>query len=300
MQQVAGFSSFWIVENCTCTFVKNWLMRSILTFLCSCTLVTGFGQYYFNDIVSTQLSNEQYKQLRAQKIRKIKAISYEADNSLTEGFLLEEEISMDGKRIILSAATSGSRTSVTNRFYELGKLKRTQSGTLNIDSRTEYSYSDKGQVLRISLTTTDTAMKSNLSEVHEWQYNEQGEPMAMLRIKNRLDTTRIEFIKDEQGLIAEEHWKKKGRTLETYYYYYDTNKRLTDIVRYNGRLKKLIPDFQYEYDANGRISQMTQVSMSTSSYIIWKYTYNEKGLKQKELGYDKEKRLIGRIEYSYE
>lgn len=297
---MAGFSSFWIVENCTCTFVKNWLMRSILTFLCSCTLVTGFGQYYFNDIVSTQLSNEQYKQLRAQKIRKIKAISYEADNSLTEGFLLEEEISMDGKRIILSAATSGSRTSVTNRFYELGKLKRTQSGTLNIDSRTEYSYSDKGQVLRISLTTTDTAMKSNLSEVHEWQYNEQGEPMAMLRIKNRLDTTRIEFIKDEQGLIAEEHWKKKGRTLETYYYYYDTNKRLTDIVRYNGRLKKLIPDFQYEYDANGRISQMTQVSMSTSSYIIWKYTYNEKGLKQKELGYDKEKRLIGRIEYSYE
>lgn len=300
MQQVAGFSSFWIVENCTCTFVKNWLMRSILTFLCCCTLVTGFSQYYFNDIVSTQLSNEQYKQLRAQKIRKIKAISYEADNSLTEGFLLEEEISMDGKRIILSAATSGSRASVTNRFYELGKLKRTQSGTLNIDSRTEYTYSDKGQVLRIALTTTDTAMKSNLSEVHEWQYNEQGEPMAMLRIKNRLDTTHIEFVKDEQGLIAEEHWKKKGRTLETYYYYYDANKRLTDIVRYNGRLKKLIPDFQYEYDANGRISQMTQVSMSTSSYIIWKYTYNEKGLKQKELGYDKEKRLIGRIEYSYE
>lgn len=300
MQQEAGHSSFWIVENCTCTFVKNWLMKSFLTFLCCCTLVTGSGQYYFNDIVSTQLSNEQYKQLRAQKIRKIKATSYEADNTLTEGFQLEEEISMDGKRVILSAATSGGRSSVTNRFYELGRLKRTQSGTLNIDSRTEYTYTDKGQVFRIALTTTDTAMKSNLSEVHEWQYNEQGDPIAMLRIKNKLDTTRIELIRDEQGLVAEEHWKKKGRTLETYYYYYDANKRLTDIVRYNGRLKKLIPDFQYEYDANGRIGQMTQVSMSTSSYIIWKYTYNEKGLKQKELGYDKEKKLIGRIEYSYQ
>lgn len=300
MQQEASFSSFWIVENCTCTFVKNWLMKSFLTFLCCCILTTGFGQYYFNDIVSTQFSNEQYKQLRQQKIRKIKATSYEADNSITEGFLLEEAISMDGKKITLSAATLGGRSSVTNRFYELGRLKRTQSGTLNIDSRTEYTYTEKGQVLRITLTTTDTAMKTNLSEVHEWQYNVQGEPTAMLRIKNRLDTTYIEFMKDEQGLIAEEHWKKKGRTLETFYYYYDANKRLSDIVRYNGKLKKLIPDFQYEYDANGRISQMTQISMSSSSYIIWKYSYNEKGLKQKELGYDKEKKLIGRIEYSYE
>lgn len=275
-------------------------MRFFLVLICSCFFAAGFGQYYFNDIISTQLSNEQYKLLRSQKVRKIKATSYEADNSLTEGFQLEEDISMDGKRIILSTATSAGRSAVTNRFYELGKLKRTQSGSLNIDTRTEYSYTDKGQVQKIVLTTTDTAMKSTLTEAHEWQYDSTGAPVQMLKIKNKTDTVTVVFLKDEQGLIAEEHWKKKNRTLETYYYYYDANKKLTDIVRYNSRLKKLIPDFQYEYDANGRVSQMTQVSMSSASYIIWKYTYTDKGLKQKELGFDKDKKLIGRIEYSYE
>ncbi|TAJ47720.1 MAG: hypothetical protein EPO58_15300 [Chitinophagaceae bacterium] len=275
-------------------------MRFFLVLICSCFFATGFGQYYFNDIISTQLSNEQYKLLRSQKVRKIKATSYEADNSLTEGFQLEEDISMDGKRIILSTATSAGRSAVTNRFYELSKLKRTQSGSLNIDTRTEYSYTDKGQVQKIVLTTTDTAMKSTLTEAHEWQYDSAGAPVQMLKIKNKTDTVTVVFVKDEQGLIAEEHWKKKNRTLETYYYYYDANKKLTDIVRYNSRLKKLIPDFQYEYDSNGRVSQMTQVSMSSASYIIWKYTYTDKGLKQKELGFDKDKKLIGRIEYSYE
>lgn len=275
-------------------------MRFFLVLICSCFFATGFGQYYFNDIISTQLSNEQYKLLRSQKVRKIKAVSYEADNSLTEGFQLEEDISMDGKRIILSTATSAGRSAVTNRFYELSKLKRTQSGSLNIDTRTEYSYTDKGQVQKIVLTTTDTAMKSTLTEAHEWQYDSAGAPVQMLKIKNKTDTVTVVFVKDEQGLIAEEHWKKKNRTLETYYYYYDANKKLTDIVRYNSRLKKLIPDFQYEYDSNGRVSQMTQVSMSSASYIIWKYTYTDKGLKQKELGFDKDKKLIGRIEYSYE
>lgn len=275
-------------------------MRFFLVLICSCFFATGFGQYYFNDIISTQLSNEQYKLLRSQKVRKIKAVSYEADNSLTEGFQLEEDISMDGKRIILSTATSAGRSAVTNRFYELSKLKRTQSGSLTIDTRTEYSYTDKGQVQKIVLTTTDTAMKSTLTEAHEWQYDSTGAPVQLLKIKNKTDTVTIVFVKDEQGLIAEEHWKKKNRTLETYYYYYDANKKLTDIVRYNSRLKKLIPDFQYEYDSNGRVSQMTQVSMSSASYIIWKYTYTDKGLKQKELGFDKDKKLIGRIEYSYE
>lgn len=275
-------------------------MRLLLSFICATLLTNGYSQYYFNDMVSTQLSNDQYKLLRTNKIRKIKATSFEADNSVTEGFALEEEISLDGKKIILSTALSGGKSSVTTRTYELGKLKRTLSSSNGIENKTEYSYTDKGLIQKILFTTTDTAMKSVSTEAHEWNYNEAGQPMQMLKIKNRADTTLIELVKDEQGLVIEEHWKKKNRNLETYYYYYDQKNQLTDIVRYNARLKKLLPDYQYEYDANGKISQMTQVSMSSSSYIIWKYSYNEKGLKQKETGFDKEKKLVGRIEYTYE
>lgn len=265
-------------------------------------LATGTlsAQYYFNDLVSIQISNDQYKLLRTQKIRKISATSFEADNTPTEGFALEENISMDGKRITLSTTTSGGNASVTNRFYELGKLKKTQSAGRNIENKTDYSYTDKGWIQKIVLTTIDTAMKSTLTEVHEWTYTETGLPASMLKIKNRTDTTLVELVRDEQGNVVEERWKKKNSVLETYYYYYDAAKRLTDIVRYNIRLKKLMPDFQYEYDSNGRTTQMIQFSWNSSSYIIWKYTYNEKGLKKEETGYDKEKKTIGRIVYSYE
>lgn len=275
-------------------------MKFRLLFFLLMTAGTVSAQYYFNDIISTQLSNNQYKLLRSQKIRKINAVSYEADNTLTEGFALEEDISLDGKRITLSTSTSGGNTAVTNRFYELGKLKKTQSSGKNIENKTEYTYTDKGWIQKIVLTTTDTAMKSTLTEAHEWSYNETGLPASMLKIKNRTDTTLVELVRDEQGNVVEERWKKKNRTLETYYYYYDASKRLTDIVRYNIRLKKLMPDFQYEYDSNGRTTQMIQFSWNSSSYIIWKYTYNEKGLKKDETGYDKEKKPIGRIVYSYE
>ncbi len=276
------------------------LMKSVLILLCCMVCISSYSQYYFNDIVSTQNSNDQYKLLRTHKIKKIKAISFEADNSITDGFLLEEEISIDGKRITLNTNTSGGKASITNRTYELGKLKRTLSNSNGIETKTEYSYTDKGQVQRILFTTTDTAMKYVSVEAHEWLYNETGQPVSMLRIKNKLDTTVIELTKDEKGLVVEEHWKKKKRNLETYYFYYDTKNNLTDIVRYNSRLKKLLPDYMYEYDGSGRISQMTQVSMSSSSYIVWKYTYTEKGLKQTESGYDKSKKLIGKIEYGYE
>jgi hypothetical protein len=275
-------------------------MRSFLTVISCLFLLNGYSQYYFNDIISTQTSNDQFKLLRGGKVKKIKAISYESDNSLTEGFLLEEEISMDGKKVMLNTSTSDGKTSATSRFYEMQKLKRTQSYSNGIENKAEYTYDAKGQMQKIMLTTTDTAMKYVSTEAHEWQYDETGKPVSMLRIKNRLDTTLVELVKDEKGLVIEENWKKKGRRQETYYYYYDTAKHLTDIVRYNTRLKKLIPDFQYEYDANGRVSQMTQISLGSGNYFVWKYSYNDKGLKQSESGFDKEKKLIGRVEYSYE
>lgn len=275
--------------------MKSWLF--LFFFGCTCSLS---AQYYFNDIISTQYSNEQYRLLRNNKIRKIKAGSFEADNTPTEGFALEEDISLDGKRITLSTSTSAGNATVTNRFYELGKLRKTQSGAKNIDTRTEYLYTDKGLMQKIILTTMDTAMKSTLTEAHEWSYTENGLPASMRKIKNRVDTTDIELLRDEQGLVTEERWKKKKHLLETYYYYYDSSKRITDIVRYNNRLKKLTPDFQYEYDNNGRTTQMIQFTWSNSSYLVWKYTYNEKGLRREELGFDKAKKLIGRIVYSYE
>jgi hypothetical protein len=275
-------------------------MRSLLTLALLVFFSHSYSQYYFNDIVSTQNSNDQYRLLRLGKIHKIKATSFEPDNTITPGFLLEQEISPDGKKSVLSTATTEGKTSTTTHTYENNRIRRTQSFGGGIENKTEYTYNDKGLVQKIVLTTTDTAMKYSSVEVHEWVYNDAGKPMSMLRVKNKLDSTQIVLVKDEKDLVAEEHWKKKGRDIEAYYYYYDSTNRLTDIVRYNTRLKKLIPDFQYEYDANNRISQMTQIFLSSGNYVVWKYSYNEKGLKSSESAFGKEKTLVGRIEYSYE
>ncbi len=275
-------------------------MKWLLTLCLSMLLTNLFSQYYFNDLVATQQANEQYKLLRGQKVKIVKATSYEPDNSITEGFLLEQDISLDGKKIVLTAATTGGKKETSTTQYEFGKLKRSHSYTNGIDTKTEYTYTDKGAVQRIVFTTTDTAMKSTNTEVHEWLYNESGQPVSMSKVKNKSDTTLIECIRDDQGLVVEERWKRKNRGIETYYYYYDAKKQLTDIVRFNARLKKFLPDYQYEYDDLGRVSQLTQFSLSSASYLIWKYRYTEQGLKQEESAFDKERKLVGKMVYNYE
>ncbi len=275
-------------------------MRWLLLIICFITVSCCNGQYYFNDILSIKSGNEQYLQLRKNKVRKIKAISFDADNSLTDGFFLEEDISLDGKKVVLHSILSGGRESVTNRYFEMGRLKRIQTFSNRIENRTDFSYSDNGLLQKLVLTTMDTVQKTGLTELHEWTFGEAKQPQSMLRIKNGSDTTLVSCKTDEDGLVIEEQWKKNGRTQETWYYYYNAKKQLTDIVRYNAKLKKLVPDFIYEYDANGRVSQMTQLSFGSGDYIIWKYVYNELGLKKTEAGFDKSKQLVGRIEYSYE
>lgn len=263
-----------------------------------CFAFTANGQYYFNDIISIKQGNDQYKTLRAQKISMIKAISYEPDNTPTEGFSVTQEISRDGKKVVITTI-SNSQTSVTTNTYELGVLKRTQTNNKNISNKTDYSYDAQGRVNKVSLSTIDTFMNSTIAESHEWAYDEYGAPTSMLKIKNQSDTVTVFFKKDDQGNIAEEIWKKNGRAIESYYYYYNNNRQLSDIVRYNSRLKKLLPDYIYEYNEANQLVQMTQFSLGSSNYFVWKYGYNDKGLKIQEICSDKSKRLIGKIEYQY-
>lgn len=256
------------------------------------------AQYYFNDIISIRRGNEQYKIWRAQKIASIKTISYEPDNTVTEGFSVTQDISRDGKKITITTLTN-NRTSVTINSYDLGVLKRTQTNNRNISNKTDYTYDAQGRISKVNLSTIDTFMNSTLSEAHEWFYDEYGAPTSMRKIKNQYDTVTVQFIKDERGNIGEEKWQKNGRTIESYYYYYNAGRQLTDIVRYNSKLKKLLPDFVYEYNDTNQPIQMTQFSLGSNNYFVWKYQYNDKGLRTEEICSNKSKLQVGRIEYQY-
>ncbi|MGF2412505.1 MAG: hypothetical protein ACQUYJ_09270, partial [Ferruginibacter sp.] len=78
----------------------------------------------------------------------------------------------------------------------------------------------------------------------------------------------------------------------------DTKNRITDVVRLNQFNQKMLPDYMFEYNNAGLITQMTTTEEGGSYYFIWKYSY-ENGLRTKEKCYSKERRLMGSIEYEY-
>jgi hypothetical protein len=270
------------------------------------TIITGLlfslsssAQYYYNDVVANKISNNQQKILKQNKIRSVKAVSKEADNTIVEGFSVEQKINSSATEIITTSKSTLGKASILTSSYADGKIVKTNDESDGVQTITEYVYDEIGLLKSVISSTIDTSMNSATSESHDWYYNTNGTPIKMIKIKNNTDTTVVQFVLDDKGFVGEEHWKRKGRNAESYYYYYNEAGLITDIVRYNSRVKKMLPDFVYEYDAAGRVKQMIQVLAGGSNYNTWKYAYNENGLKQKETCYDKQKQLVGVIEYIY-
>ena len=214
-------------------------------------------------------------------------------------FIIEQQISSDFRKSVTTTALPDNSQSVLTINYENNKVKKTIDANHKVETINSFIYNDKGLLINIASNTNDTAVKINSNEVHIWRYNANNVPEALLKIKNKLDTTFIDFNYDEKGNIGEERWRRKGRVYETYYYYYNDKNLVTDVVRFNSRAKQLLPDFLYEYDDKNRIVKMTQITSGGSNYLVWNYSYNDKGLKESEICYNKQRQLVGRIEYGY-
>ena len=258
------------------------------------------SQYYFNDILAQQAASKQHQALKVNNVRRVTATSFESDNQAAENFSLTQEINEDASQIITKSNLPESGISITTSNYRGNRIIKTDDSSARVRSTITYAYDAAGRISTIRTFTKDAFMGSVSEETHYWVYKENGLPSYMLRVKDKSDTTRIEFSYDEKGLVADETWKKKNAAIEHYYYYYDDAGHLTDIVRFNSKVKKMLPDFLYEYDAEGRISRSTQVPANSSNYIVWTYSYNTKGLKQQEVATNKAKQLVGRIEYKYQ
>ena len=121
----------------------------------------------------------------------------------------------------------------------------------------------------------------------------------MIKIKDGSDTTFVNFTSDEQGNAAEENAVRKNGNLGTTYYYYDTRHRLTDVARFNKRANRILPDYMFEYNDAAQVAQMIVVPEGSADYQIWKYIYNQQGLKEKDVCYSKQKQMVANIEYTY-
>ena len=268
-------------------------------------ITSAKSQYYFTDIVSHRQSDYQYKQLIAAKVTHMQAVSYGKDSTtVSTTFTLEQDIIDGGKKVITKTTLANSGTTIIENNYRNDQLIISLNSIVQplstVVTKTAYTYSDQGEILSIVSNSLDTiASVSGFSERHIWQYNDKNKPTKMLNIKNNSDTLTVLFTYDEKGNVAEEKWFRKGLTIEKYYYYYDSDGLLTDVVRFNDRVRKLLPDFVYEYDDNANIIKMTQTIKGGTDYFIWKYTYNDKNLKATESCYTRKNELQGKVVYEY-
>jgi len=262
------------------------------------TFIHADAQYYYSDIIGTKQTNQQYRLLRAFQFKSINAVSFEG-NQPSKDFLLEQIITADGHRIITHSASAGSMESYFISNYQNNKVNKTVDSSNNAINTVMYEYDNMGKVISTSATSKDFDKTFTNEERHLWNYNEKGLPEKMIKIKNRTDTTFVIFSYDDDN-VAEEKWTKNNRIIETYYYYYNEKKQLTDIVRFSRKAKAMLPDYIFEYDNKGRITQMTQTQSGSANYLVWKYTYNENGMKEKEIVFNKQKEMLGRIEYRYQ
>lgn len=276
-------------------------MKLVTGCLLFCGLAQGVkAQYLYKDLVVTRQNNARWQVYQENHVKLVTLKSLEADGKPTEGFAGEQEVSAD--QVTTHTKTAGSTDSWIFSQYSHGLMVKNTDTSDTYQSVTDYQYDATGHITSITNTATETDNHLKDVEQHLWSYDpaHPGKPVSMLKIKNGTDTTYIRFVADEKGNIAEERSSRLGQNMPTLFYYYDEDNRLTDIVRYNVRAQRLLPVNIFEYE-EGRVKSMLVVPEEGNSfYQKWFYTYDEeKGLKTKDQCFNKQKELLGSIEYQY-
>jgi YD repeat-containing protein len=267
------------------------LLLILLTELCS-------AQYYYKDLIVTAQTAGQWQRYKDNKVKAVSLGSFEANGQPSEGFQGQQEMG-DLSRITTHTRATGTPESWIFASYSPGGWPtRIVDSSDTYRSVSEYHYDAQGRLTAIANTSTETDNHLKDEERHIWQYDTKGRPTGMLKIKGGSDTTFIRLVQDEKGNVTEEHATRNHSDLPTVYYYYDTAGHLTDIVRYNLKARRLLPDYLFEYEGD-KMATMLVVPAGSSDYQKWYYEYNENGLKSKESCYNKQKELMGRIEYTY-
>ena len=277
----------------------------LLSIAIFCSMVLR-AQYYYNDIIGTQETNRQMQTFLANKVKMVVATGYTPQGAKATDFAEVQEITENGKTLKISRNTALTHSSFYNRFDAQNRLISIIDTSLGIQNTTSYEYDGGGRIITIQNTVKDPATDINMVELHRWIYNKDGKVEKMWRTINGADSLEIRLIADENGNPGEERTFRSGYETDMLYYYFDDRNRITDIVRYNKRVKKLLPDIIISYDDADRVIQRITSTPGDNlrattwvGYIIWRYIYNDKGLKTKEALFDNEQQLTGKIEYNY-
>ena len=259
------------------------------------------SQYYYKDLVAAADLNRQMKTYVSNNIHKVTAKGITAEGGASSGFSEVHEISSNNRQLIITTRIDQTVSSLRHSFNDRGLVISTIDSAAGVKSTSTYTYDANDRITSISNSATDADTSANFSqtEVHQYMYKD-GKLEKMWRIIKKTDSLEVRFVIDENGNVIEERNFRRGVFTDPIYYYYDDKNRLTDIVRFHYKANRLLPDYLFEYDDNDRVIQkITTTSGQNIGYLIWRYLFDEKGLKAKEALFNKEKQLQGRIDYSY-
>jgi antitoxin component YwqK of YwqJK toxin-antitoxin module len=268
------------------------------------------SQYYYKDIVGAADVTRQLKTYVANNVKKVIGIGVTPEGAPASDFSETQEVLANGTILKITTKNNQVTSALRYVFNSAGLLVTSIDSSEGIRSVSNYTYNADGKIISISNTTTDADSSAAFSqtEVHNYSYKD-GKLDVMWRIINKTDSLEVRFISDKNGNIIQEMNVKRGVFSDPIDYYYDDKNRLTDIVRFNHKANRPLPDFMFEYDESDRVIQkINVVSSSKLGYLTWRYLFNEKGLKTTEALFVKERtleggvgdyKLKGRINYTY-
>jgi YD repeat-containing protein len=290
-------------------------MKNILLLIVSMVSLSLNAQYYYNDIMGTQDINNKMKTYLAAKVRSATATGYDELGNKTADFNEWQDVQANNS--ILKITTRNGQN-VARTYYQFDnntRLINARDSSTDAENVTTYTYDANNNLVNIRTTLKDALHDFDQTTERQWNYKE-GKPSKLLLIVNGTDSMEYSFTIDEHKNVVDEMMTHRGGTRnkldyaydpKKIYYFYDEQNRLTDITKYNETANGLLPDYMFTYDDKNQVIQKITVlstvqmkyGLKKPDYFIWRYGFDEKGLKTKEVLYGKEKELKGKIEYSY-
>ncbi|MFN4313759.1 MAG: hypothetical protein ACK4E0_05665 [Chitinophagaceae bacterium] len=270
----------------------------VLTLIFSCHAT---AQYYFDDFRATADLETAMKGYLNANVASFVAIGYDQRGNRNRDFQETHTINTTDRSWRKVSRNGFSVIRQTFRFSNNGLLSSISDSSNGITTLTEFEYGMSG-ITAVNIIASDSASEFNRREKRLYQYSPSGVPVSLLRIIDDRDTIRFKLIADEKNRIVEERLDRPGSNASNdfVYYYYNDQDQLTDLVRYDKFLKKLMPERMFEYDAEGRVIQMiTMLSTRSGDFLTWRYAYNSQGLKSREALFNRQREQTGRIDFSY-
>ena len=262
----------------------------------------AFSQYYFQDIYNTRQTIATMALLKANKVKTQDVQTLDANMEIDRDFRCERTLSATYHQMKSQTQSSSTGYSALISFFSSkGLLTKTVDSSGASITTTLYRYDNGDRLQYISSKSAARDNKMRFEETRSYSYDTAGRLQQMVQRRgNGGDSTLVVFKTDSSGHVIEELEQRRGIPGKRTFYNYDKAGHLTDVYRYHPAKKRMLPDYIFEYTADGKLLKMTTVNAQTSSYTIWQYEYQANGLPSKETCYGKEHALLGMVRYRYE